>query len=122
MKVNKDARRAWLRALRCFKHGVKIRAKLGILQTYCDQVEAERRGKHTWDSPYWEDDKWVTLLYTCIKNNEYPPELLEGFVKSAEAAFFRPAGQPTVKMTVAVVNDICKQLSKQLRRKFGVFS
>jgi len=107
--------------LRRFKYGIKVRAKLGVLQTYCEQVAAERKGKQRWDAPQWEHDRWVTFLYTCIKNNEYPPELLEGFVKTAEVTFLNPRKQPTVEMTIGAVNDVCKQLSKPLRTKFGVF-
>jgi len=120
-RIDDDKRREWLRALRRFKYGIKVRAKLGVLQTYCEQVAAERKGKQRWDAPQWEHDRWVTFLYTCIKNNEYPPELLEGFVKTAEVTFLNPRKQPTVEMTIGAVNDVCKQLSKPLRTKFGVF-
>jgi len=120
-RIDIDKRREWLRALRRFKYGIKVRAKLGILQTICEQVAAQRKGKQIWDAPQWEHDRWVTFLYTCIKNNEYPPELLEGFVKTAEVTFFNPKKQPTVEMTIDAMNEVCKRLSKPLRTKFGVF-
>ena len=120
-RIDEDKRREWLRALRRFKYGIKVRAKLGVLQTICEQVAAERKGKQRWDAPQWDHDRWVTLLYTCIKDNQFPPELLTGFVKTAEITFLNPRKQPTVEGTVEVVNEICRRQSNALRRKFGVF-
>ena len=120
-RIDEDKRREWLRALRRFKYGIKVRAKLGVLQTICEQVAAERKGKQQWDAPQWEHDRWVTFLYTCIKNNEYPPELLEAFVKTAEVTFLTSNKQPTVDKTIDAVNYVCKQLSTALRYKFDVF-
>ena len=120
-RIDEDKRREWLRALRRFKYGIKVRAKLGVLQTICEQVAAERKGKQRWDAPQWDHDRWVTLLYTCIKDNQFPPELLVGFVKTAEVTFLNPRKQPTVEGTVEVVNEIWREQSKPLRQKFGVF-
>jgi hypothetical protein len=120
-QIDDDKRREWLRALRRFKYGIKVRAKLGVLQTICEQVGAERKGKRGWDAPQWQHDRWVTLLYTCIKDNQFPPELLIGFVKTAEITFMASKTQPTVISTLAVVDALCKMYSKELRQKFGVF-
>ncbi len=121
-QIDDDKRREWLRALRRFKYGIKVRAKLGVLQTICEQVGAERKGKHGWDAPQWQHDRWITLLSICIKDNQFPPELLIGFVKTAEVTFMASKAQPTVASTLDVVNDVCKTYSKQLRQKFGVFT
>lgn len=121
-RIDEDKRREWLRALRRFKYGIKVRAKLGVLQTICEQVAAERKGKQRWDAPQWEHDRWVTLLYTCIKDNQFPPELLIGFTKTAEVTFLNPRKQPTVEGTIEAVNEVCKQNSRALRQKFGVFT
>jgi len=120
-KINEAKRKHWLRSLRRFKYGIKVRAKLGVLQTICEQVAAERKGKQKWDAPQWGHDRWVTLLYTCIKNNEFPPELLEGFVKTAEVTFMNSHKPPTAEGTVDAVDLVCKAQSVALRRKFGVF-
>jgi len=117
----RDRRREWLRALRRFKYGIKVRAKLGVFDTYCEQVAAERKGVARWDAPHWAHDEWVTLLYTCIKNDEYPPALLLGFVKTAEVTFYTPRKQPTVHKVLDAVDEVCRTQSKKLRQKFGVF-
>jgi hypothetical protein len=121
MKIDEAKRKFWLRSLRRFKYGIRVRAKLGVLQTICEQVAAERKGKQGWDAPQWPHDRWVTLLYTCIRDNQFPPELLTGFVKTAEVTFLNPRKQPTVEGTVEAVNEICREHSKALRQKFGVF-
>jgi hypothetical protein len=121
MKIDEDKRREWLRALRRFKYGMRARAKLGVLETICEQVEAERKGKRQWDAPQWDHERWVTLLYTCIKDNQFPPELLIGFAKTAEVTFMATRKQPTVDKLLDAVNGVCRQLSVPLRQKFGVF-
>lgn len=120
-QINEAKRKFWLRSLRRFKYGIKVRAKLGVLQTICEQVGAERKGKRGWDAPQWQHDRWITLLYTCIKDNQFPPELLIGFVKTAEVTFMASKTQPTVAATLDVVDDVCKTYSIELRQKFGVF-
>lgn len=120
-RIDEDKRREWLRALRRFKYGIKVRAKLGVLHTFCEQVAEERQGKRQWDAPEWGHLRWVTLLYTCIKNNEFPPELLIAFAKTAEVTFLNPKKQPTTGGMVTAVNYVCREQSIALRRKFGVF-
>jgi len=120
MIINEAKRLEWLRALRRFKNGIKLLAKLGALQTYCEQVAAQRREKNEWDRPQWDSEEWIELLYNAIKNEEYPPVLLEGFAKTAEITFLASSPQPTVEKTLAAVDEVCKRLSKPLRKKFGV--
>ena len=120
-RIDEDKRREWLRCLRRFKYGIKVRAKLGVLYTFCEQVAAERKGKQQWDAPDWSHQRWVTLLYTCIKDNEFPPELLIAFAKTAEVTFLNSKKQPTVDGLIAAVNDVCRQQSKALRQRFDVF-
>lgn len=120
-RIDEHNRRVWLRALRRFKYGMRVRAKVGVLQTYCEQVAVSRKGKSQWDAPQWEHDRWVTFLYTCIKDNWFPEELLIAFVKTAEVTFFTRNKQPSVDKVLDAVDLVCKQLSRALRQKFGVF-
>jgi hypothetical protein len=121
-QVDQTKRKEWLRALRRFKYGIRVRAKLGVLETVCEKVYQERKGKTQWDAPQWEHDRWVTLLYTCIRDNQYPPKLLEGFAKTAEVTFLAPRHQPTVENLLNAVDIVCRQQSRALRERFGVFS
>jgi hypothetical protein len=63
----------WLRALRVFKRGLKVRAKLGVLDTICQDVMAERKltkTRYDWVQPDWSNEKWIDLLFNSIKNNQ----------------------------------------------------
>jgi len=121
LQIDPDKRREWLRALRRFKYGMRVRAKLGVIQRACEQIAAQRQGKHQWYAPVWEADEWLTFLYTCMKNNEFPPELLEGFVKTAEVTLLSAYLQPNVARVLDAVDEVCRRNSVALRRKFGVF-
>lgn len=117
--MNKEKQNEWRRALRRFKTGIRLRAKLAIIQTLCEQVAEERKGQRPWIAPLWSHDKWLTLLYTSIRDDQYPTELLKGFVQTAEVTFFSPTDQPTVEAVLEAVNDVCRRHSKELRRRFS---
>jgi hypothetical protein len=96
-----------------------VRAKMGVLDSICQQVNAESMVVTIWKKPDWDDDIWVTMLYTAIKDKQFPTELLRGFAQSASLNLrnFR-----TDKFTtLAVMEDVCTRLSLRLRQKFGVF-
>lgn len=114
--------REWSRLRRQFKQGVKVRARLGVVQTLCEQVGAQRSGQMNWDAPDWDYEQWEVLLYESIRDNQYPTQLLEGFVKTAEVTFFANTRQPTVDKVLAAINTVCRRKSKQLRSRFGVFT
>jgi hypothetical protein len=120
-RINVEKRREWLRSLRRFKQGVRLRSALGVMDTYCRQVALQRKGSTQWSAPDWDNDKWVTRLYTSIKDGKFPPELLIGFAESAEVTFLNPKKQPTPKDALECMNEVCTRLSKRLRQKFGVF-
>lgn len=121
LTIDKDKQREWRKALRLFKQGIKARAKLGVLNTICQQVYKERKGKSQWDAPHWEHDEWLTLLYTSIKHNEFSTKLLTGLVKGSEVTFFATTTQPTTEQVLMYVDAVCKANSKKLQNKFGVF-
>jgi hypothetical protein len=118
--IDEEKRREWLRALRRFKYGIGVRAKLGVLQTYCEQVGAERVGTTVWSNPDWDHDKWIDFLCECIRDGRFPPDLLHGFAQTAEVTFFSRSWQPTVDSVLDAVNQVCKEKSRELRKKFGV--
>lgn len=119
--VNKENRIEWLRTSRKFKRGIQIRAKMGVLETICQQVAQSRtKDKNTWVEPDWHHDKWIDLLYTSVKNNEYSTELLTGFVRSSPINFWRHE-VPTTASTLKAVEMVFRDVSIPLRKKFSVF-
>lgn len=119
--VDKEARLVWLRALRRFKQGINTRVRMGVIQSYCEKVFAERRSNTEWQAPVWKHHTWTDLLYTSIRDDEYSPELIIGFVQTAEVTFLAPSTQPTPSAVVSAINATIAQLSVPLRTRFGVF-
>lgn len=119
--IDKDKRKYWLGCLKSFKKGMKVRAKMGVLQGFCQQVSAENKGKgrYQWVQPDWSTDKWLELLYTSIKDNQFPNELMKGFVQSSTSGYWRT--EPTPELALHAVDEVCKTYSIELRRRFGVF-
>jgi nitrite reductase/ring-hydroxylating ferredoxin subunit len=114
-------RTEWLRALRVFKRGLKVRAKLGVLDTICQDVIQERtltKTRYDWVQPDWSNEKWIDLLFDSIKNNQHPTELLQGFAQSVRTYHYTTINKET---TLQAADSVCAELSVQLRRKFGVF-
>jgi len=111
----------WLRQLRKFKQAVKVRARMGVLESLIQQVDKERTGisRHDWDMPDWNTDAWQGMLYTSIKNSECSTDLLKGIIKSVSRGYYQT--QVSVKEVVDEVDKICTTYSLDLRRKFGVY-
>jgi hypothetical protein len=119
--VNTDKRKYWLGCLRSFKSGMKVRARMGVLDAFCQQVVKENSGKgrYQWQQPDWNSDQWLNLLYTSIKENQFPNELMIGFVQSSTSGYWN--SDPTALRTLLTVDNVCKTYSVELRRRFGVF-
>ncbi len=120
-KVNKDNKLEWLRALRTFKTAVKVRARMGVLESLIQQVDTERKNqnRYDWAMPDWNSDKWQDVLYTSLKQGECSTELLKGFIMSVRRGYY--SSNTTVKEVIDEVDKVCTTYSIDLRRKFGVF-
>jgi hypothetical protein len=116
--VNTDARKQWLSSLRKFKYGIKARARISTFDNMIEQ--AKRDGNRS--IPDWSADTWLDMLYTSIKNNEYPIELLRGISAYAvwHGHWYKPANITSADIPVAV-QEICNTYSINLRKRFGVF-
>jgi hypothetical protein len=119
-QVNEDKRKVWLSSLKKFKYGLKARARIGVLDTY---IEAERKVGRSGVVPDWADPQWQDLLYTSIKDNTHPPELLQGLVSQAmNTNWYQHRGNIKAASVLSTADDVCKTYSIDLRKKFGVFS
>lgn len=121
-RMDVDRQREWRRAVRTWKFGVKVRAKLGVIQALCDEVAMDRSHGATWVAPDWEHPLWVEQLFEAIRDNRHPRELLKGFAESAEVSFFTMGKAPKPEYVIEAVDKVYKQLSRRLRVKFGVFT
>jgi hypothetical protein len=120
-EVDQENKLTWLRQLRKFKQAIKVRARMGVLESLIQQVDRERTGisRHDWDMPNWESEAWQDMLYTSIKDSECSTDLLKGIIKSVSRGYYQT--QISVKEVVAEADRLCTTYSLDLRRKFGVY-
>lgn len=115
--VDTDARKEWLTCLRKFKRGMKVRAKMGVFDSFITEVTANRNNRQR---PDWNSTEWQSKLANSIKTGDFSPELLRGMVQTAHTKSWR--SEVTPKSVVEAVDSVCNTYSIQLRRSFGVFN
>jgi len=108
----------WLRALRKFKQAAKLRAKIGVFDVINKEVILERKSNN-WEAPDWDTDIWQDKLYQNISNGTIDTDLIKAFVQSNNRWSIGAVKSIAVLNTI---DNICKQYSRDLRRRFGVFS
>lgn len=118
--IDEHKRLVWLRSLRAFKKGIKVRAKMGVFEPLCAQVHQERQQTKNWRAPDWYSDQWTDLLYTSIRDQDFSTELLKGFTQSAHVAYWRNE-PPKPSRVLDAVDTVCNDMSYELRTRFGVF-
>lgn len=118
--VNPDKRRVWLSALRKFKFGIKARTRIGAFDPLIQsQKNLPRSGKSV---PDWSDPMWLGLLYTSIKDNDFPMELLNGIAAHAvHDRWYYHRGNIKAADILSAIDEVCNTHSIDLRKRFGVF-
>jgi hypothetical protein len=115
-----EKRLHWLRALREFKKGIKVRAKMNIFEGFSDTIQKE--GSHGYyDRPDWSHDEHRALLFESIRDNKFPKELLLGITKSYRPDYTWTWARPKPNDVIKETDRICTTYSVELRRQFGVF-
>jgi hypothetical protein len=116
--INTDSRKQWLSALRKFKYGIRARARVRVFDDMLEQSKKDGSRR----VPDWSNTIWLNLLYTSIKNNEYPIELLRGVAAHAtwRGHWYKPNAITSADVP-PVVDEICNTYSIDLRKLFGVF-
>ncbi len=117
---NPDVKREWLSKLRAFKQGVRLRAKLGVLDKYLQDVGAARR-RGTYERPHWGDATWLHRLAWCIKHQDFPKDVLVGFAETAEFTIHTSTTTPSREKLLAAMDETLREQRYFLRKYFGVF-
>jgi len=119
-------RKAWLRDLRRYKRGLKSRVKVGALQEYIDKANEERSSTNQYPH-YWRrafdvmgSAEVVTAIITSMKSEEYPPVILEAFVRSVPLGYGQ-GGAINTEQVLENVDRVFTEHSVALRREYGVF-
>ena len=115
-----EKRKEWLRALREFKKGIKVRAKMNVFEGISDIV-ATGGNIGYYDRPDWSHGIYKELLFTSIRDAKYPQELLKGIAKTHRPDHSWQWTRPSPAEVITAANKICNTYSVELRRQFGVF-
>lgn len=117
-----EARRLWLRSLRQYKQGIKVRIKMGVFDNIMQEVihERQRQTRYDWSQPDWFSDYWIDKLAGAIKTQDFSLDILKGITQTAEISYWNRHVTP--EEIVITFDKIIKDLSVQLRIKFGVFA
>ena len=109
-RINKDKRVEWLRALRTFKRGIKVRAKLGVFDKYISERD--------FTSAYtnWSLSQNLDHLYNAILHNTFDEEMMKLFVLTTPRW-----GATKPAYVVEHIDSVLNDNSVLLREKFGVF-
>ena len=127
-RVDTEARRQWLRALRLFKAHVMLRSRMGVFDAIQNELNTTPPGKggrpFANRIPDWRDEKWIDLLYTSIRDGQYPKELLAGFLLTMPSVIWsnRKATMTMSEKMKQTVDTVINNNSIELRTRFGVFS
>jgi hypothetical protein len=118
-RVDKDARKVWVAALRRFKYGIKVRAKMGVFTPIAENIVANRH-VNSFPVPRWDAPEWSDMLYESIRDTQFPTTLLQGIVLSSNIRWTAkiPGAADVIRWTDSLINT----KSIELRTRFGVFT
>jgi hypothetical protein len=121
--VQPDERKLWLRKLRKFKHNIKLRCKIGVMQAIFDRVTKDFANNTVYKSPYWESKEWTNKLYEAINNEDLPMEIMEGIMQTVytHKTSWGYAPSYLTEYVIEITNKILSDCSIELRIRFGVF-
>jgi hypothetical protein len=120
-----EMRKQWLRDVKRFKKGLKIRAKMGALQGFIRIVATERANAATsWTYnatiPKWEHPDVTQQVLECLRTEEYTPEILKLLVQTVRTGW-RSGPEITDQMVLDHVDLVFDQHSLHFRKAYGVF-
>ena len=71
----------------------------------------------------WDDEKWVNLLYKCMRDQKYPKTLLGAILLTMPRANWNSTSDATATQRVSrTIDYILTTTSVELRTRFGVFT
>ena len=118
-----EKRKEWRKMLTKFKRGMKARIKVHALDGIVNEVWDNRQnnqGGHQWKQPDWSAEEWTTLLQKCIRDCDYPKELLIGLVQTSHSGYYM-SSKPTADDLRKTLDKVLNDMSIELRRRFNVF-
>lgn len=117
-----EARRQWLRSVKQYKQGIKLRIKMGVFDNIMQEVIHERgkTNRFEWSQPDWFSDHWLNRLSNALKQQDFSLDILKGITQTAEISYWNRHVTP--EEIIITFDKLIKDLSIQLRLRFGVFA
>jgi len=111
-QVNPEVRREWLRSLRTFKKDIKVRQKLGVVDTLL---------KAPFDRDKYGGRFEFQILADAIEDSSKVLDCLQCYCFITKTRAYYPQGM-TGKDVISTIEDDLSRFSVGLRKRFGVFS
>jgi len=115
-----EKRKEWLRMLRKFKRGVKVRIRIGALDSLLKGIRDDA-GFNQHFAPRWNSTEQLDMLESAIRNEEFPVKLLDGLVRSTIGYAYRLSNTIEPKQVMREFDNVMRQTSVSLRQRLGVF-
>ncbi len=116
LAVNSDNRKTWLRALRSFKGGIKVRTRLGVFDTLVNEMQLANANR--WEHRISMSNENINMLVRNMKAGTFEDDLMRLLVRHARGQVYHPLkGEDVANVTYYLLKD----LSIPLRREFEVF-
>ena len=116
LTVNPDNRKTWLRALRSFKGGIKVRNRLGVFDALVNEMQLANANR--WEHRISMSNENISMLVRNMKDGTFEDDLMRLLVRHARGQVYRPLKGDDV---ANVTYNLLKDLSIPLRREFEVF-
>jgi hypothetical protein len=111
-----EKRKTWLRCLRNFKNGLKVRQKLGVFDGLVNDMGLAHVNR--WEYRYDFDGTYIDMLVRNMKEGTFEDQLMRDFAKYARGQTY---GSLDGKQVMDTAMYLLKDLSVPLRREFEVF-
>lgn len=113
-----DAYRQWQKRYTLFKQSVRVLAKLGVLDTMCQEVRATT-SQDMWNMPDWDEPHWTDALYRDIVSGQVSPAVLDGLIRSCRIDWWG-APHPSAVETLAALDRLYRRHGKDFRARYEV--
>ena len=113
-----DAYRQWQKRYTLFKQSVRVLAKLGVLDTMCQEVRATY-SFHGWSMPDWDKPHWTDALYRDMVAGQVSPVVLDGLIRSCRIDWWHTP-HPSAVETLAALNRLYRKHGKDFRARYEV--
>jgi hypothetical protein len=111
-----EKRKTWLRSLRNFKNGLKVRQKLGVFDGLVNDMGLAN--VNHWEYRFAFNGKYIDMLVRNMKGGTFEDQLMRDFVQYARGQTY---GLLDGKQVMDTAMYLLKDLSAPLRREFEVF-